>query len=398
MSETNISTAQSEYYKRPADERYESLTALVQASENDRKISHEAIYNLRDLRAVTIGDRITEAGPATSEHSTVLLQSPKGQATFTHYSFGQLARTIGAPASYLRTLPPAVLADCLNYGLHDAAPVGTTANLLIRDDAAQPFPTVRACTSETYGRLWDARLYGELARHFGDGQQSNGGQWMTPPAWPGSLPSGNYRGDRDSFVIRVDGGSIVTDPSAQNNGPYLSLNDGHGNADAGQMYRGLMIRNSEVGHCSITIECVLYRFICGNHMIWGAIMDRQFRRRHVGTKISRDTMQELARMAYAFNTRSASTDEQIIRGLIEHEIAHTKEAVIDELRKMGASKEEATEAYATCEMKESASPRSFWGLAQGLTRNSQDSGYQDDRLKLDQLAALVMKRGALVTV
>lgn len=380
MRETNIATAQSEYYKRPADERFETLAGMIAAADLDRQQSHEAIYNLRDLRA-TAGSASTAPGTL---NAGLHLESPKGRASFTHYSFGQLARTIGAPAAYLRALPPQIAADCINHGLHDAAPIGTTANLLIRDDGTQDLPTVRACTSETYGRLWDSRLYGEMNRHFGDGISSNGGRWMTPPAWPGSLPSGQYRGDRDSFVIRVDGGSIVTDPSRS-----------QGSGDSGQMFRGIMVRNSEVGHCSISIECVLYRVICGNHMIWGAILDRTFRRRHVGTKITRDTMRELAELAYRFNQRAASTDEQIIRTLIDHEIAHTEKGVIDELMKMGATKADAQAAYTACTEQESASPRSFWGIAQGLTRTSQDSGYQDERLKLDQLAAAVIKKGAL---
>jgi hypothetical protein len=384
MRETNIATAQSEYYKRPADERFETLVGMIAAADLDRQQSHEAIYNLRDLRATVSGNLADRTIAEPLQPGTLLLASPKGTASFTHYAFGQLARTIGAPASYLRALPPQIAADCINHGLHEAAPIGTTANLLIRDDGNQDTPTIRACTSETYGRLWDSRLYGEMARHFGDGMHSNGGKWMTPPAWPGSLPSGQYRGDRDSFVIRVDGGSIVTDPSA-----------GNTSADGGKMYRGIMVRNSEVGHCSISIECVLYRYICGNHMIWGAILDRTFRRRHVGTKITQDTMQELATLAYKFNQRTASSDEQIIRTLIDHEIAHTEKGVIDALMKMGATKQDAQAAYTVCTEQESASPRSFWGIAQGLTRTSQDSGYQDERLKLDQLAANVIKRGAL---
>ena len=401
MSESNIATAQQEYYRRPADERFSSLADLIANAQAEKAQSQEAVYNLRDLRAVAIAPSTDgtirpqdTAHRATHETGgTVLLQSPTGmEASFTHYSFGQLARTVGAPASYLRTLPPSIAADAINYGLHDAAPFGQTANLLVRDDPSKPTPTIRACTSETYGRVWDASLYASLNRLFPDGGQSTNGQWMTPPAWPGSLPSGNYRGDRDSFVIRVDGGSIVTDPSAGAQANGLSPD---GNRDGREMYRGLLIRNSEVGHCSITIECVLFRYICGNHMLWGAIMDRQFRRRHVGAKITRDTMRELSDLAWKFNARSASQDQAIVRSLIDHEVAQTKEAVIDELRRMGATKEQASEAYATCEEKESASPRSFWGIAQGLTRSSQASGWQDDRLQLDQLAAQVLKKGAL---
>lgn len=382
MSETTIQTAAAEYARRPADERFPSLAALVAAGQYEKDHSVEKTYNLRDLRATAVVGPQLATEPRSRD--TVMLQSPKGIASFTHYSFGQLARTIGAPAGYLRTLPPAIAADAINYGL-DAAPYGTAANLLIKANGGTPI--VRAATSETYGRIWDANLYGELARHFGDGmttKSTSGGSWQSPPTWSGE-PAGQYRGDRDSFVIRIDGGSIVTDPSART---------GSAPDQAGQMYRGIMVRNSEVGHCSISIECVLYRYICGNHMLWGAIMDRTFRRRHVGTKITRDTMKELNELARKFNQRSASGDEQIIRSLIDHEIAHTQEAVIDELKKMGATKDQAAEAYATCEAKENASPRSFWGLAQGLTRISQDSGYQDDRLKLDQLAAAVIAKGA----
>lgn len=379
-----ISTAATEYYKRPADERFETFGAMIDAARADRQMSHEAHYNLRDLTAVAptwTPDEITAGAPP------LLLASPVGQATMTHYSFGQLMRSIGGSfprgTRLLRDLPPAIAAQAINHGLQEAAAVGTVANLLVRDDPAQDYPVARAATSETYGRVWDAQLYGEMDRHFGDGKSSNGGTWITPPAWPGSLPSGQYRGDRDSFVIRVDGGSIVTDPSLS------------GSGDGGQLYRGIMVRNSEVGHCSVTIECVLYRYICGNHNLWGAIIDQKFRRRHVGTKITRDVMSELASMAWKFNQRSAKQDEQIIRTLIDHEIAASKEAVIDELKKMGATKEQATEAYAACEQHEKCSPRSFWGIAQGMTRNSQESGHQDERLALDTLAAAVLKRGKL---
>ena len=387
MREGTITTAQSEYYKRPADERYPTVQALVDAAEYDRTHSAERVYNLRDLEAVTIdvpADRAARDLAGIASTTELRLQSPTGSATLTHYAFGQLARTIGAPASYLRTLPPELAAANLNHGLHDAAPVGTTANLLVKANGGTPI--IRACTSETYGRVWDGQLFGETLRHF---NPDTG--YTLPPTWDGK-PAGAYRGDRDSFLILINGGSIVLDPSLSN-ARVTSPAPGDG------MYRGIMLRNSEVGHCSITIETVLYRYICGNHCLWGAMIDRTFRRRHVGAKITRDTMAELNTLAWKWTRRAASDDERIIRGLIDHEIAHTKDAVIDELKKMGATKEQATEAYATCEIKEQASPRSFWGLAQGITRNSQESGYQDERLQLDQLAAAVLKRGAaLVTV
>jgi hypothetical protein len=60
---------------------------------------------------------------------------------------------------------------------------------------------------------------------------------------------------------------------------------------------------------------------------------------------------------------------------------------------MGATKESATAAYDACERTESASPRSYWGAAQGMTRVSQESGFQDERYALDRIAAAILAKG-----
>lgn len=386
-SNGNIDTAAREYANRPKDERFPSLAALVDHGVREKNLSAERTYNLRDLQIVTkYGATSDGTGPAAVAGDTLRLQSPKGTAKFTPWSFGQLCRTVGAPASYVRELPPAIAADALNFGLQDA-PHGTAANLLVRAPNGEPEPIVRACTSDSYGRLWDCELYGNIVNQI----TRHDSRWGLPPTWSGE-PAGAYAGDRDSFLIVTNGGSIVTDPSLSNRTTgYSQGNGGGGPADG--MYRGLLIRNSEVGACSVTIETILYRYICGNHMLWGAMTDSTFRRRHFGSHVLRDTVREIGRIAYQWADASPARDQAIIRGLIDHEIAHTKEAVIDELRAIGATKEQAEQAYALCEQHEGASPRSFWGAAQGLTRLSQASGWQDDRYQLDRIGAAVLARG-----
>jgi hypothetical protein len=128
-------------------------------------------------------------------------------------------------------------------------------------------------------------------------------------------------------------------------------------------------------------------------MLWGAVIDRSYRRRHVGTRVLRDVLREIGTTARQWIDRPASADEALIRSLMDLEVAQTREAVIDELRAMGASLADAQAAYATCEQQFDASPRSFWGLSQGLTKASQDSGYQDERLSLDVLAAKLLAKG-----
>lgn len=365
---STIMTASREYASRPPDERFASIADLVSDARKDKELSAERAYNLKDLAVVT-SDHV-----AGVPEGSLRLQSPRGLAKFSHWSFGQACRMIGAPAAYLRDLPPAIAAECLNFGLHDQ-PAGTTANLLVKANGGEPL--IRACTSDSYGRCWDADLYAAVAHQLTDRDPA----WQLPPVWGGGT-SGAYRGDRDSFLIVTNGGSIVTDPSLMN---------GDGN---GAMYRGIMIRNSEVGASSVVIETVLYRYICGNLMIWGAVYDSRFKRRHIGSHVTRDVIREIGRIAFNWAAASPERDRAIIRSLIDHEIAHTKEAVIDELMKMKATKEQATLAYERCEQTERVSPRSFWGVAQGLTRISQDETHQDERYELDKLAALVMARGA----
>jgi hypothetical protein len=381
--QNTIDIAAREYANRPPDERYDSPQAMLQAAEHDRQYSKEITYNTRDLTVVPVhrDGVVAVTGDGDSTDHSLRLQSPKGTAAFTHWSFGQLCRMLGAPASYLRDLPPAIAADALNFGLHEAIGHATDAKLLVKANGTAPI--IRACTSETYGRAWDAHLYGETLRVL------SAPTWDTPPTWDGK-PAGAYRGDRDSFLILVNGGSIVTDPSLRGSSYIAGAPSGSG-GDA--MYRGIMIRNSEVGACSIQIDLILFRYICGNHMLWGAMFDQRFKRRHVGENAARDAIRTVFGAARKWAESPASVDEQIIRGLISREIAHTRDAVVDELRAMGATRDQATAAYDRCEQTESASPRSFWGVAQGLTRISQDSGYQSDRLELDQLAMAVLTRG-----
>jgi hypothetical protein len=373
---SNLMEAARQYADRPKDERFPTPAAMLAAAQHDREYSRERTYNTKDLRVVTAS---TEFQPTPAE-STLQLQSPKGSADFTHWSFGQLCRFIGAPASYLRQLPPTIAADALNYGLQEQTDHATDARLLIKANGTAPI--VRAITSESYGRVWDAELYGAVAETIG---QSAG--WQAPPTWGGAEAEGCgwYRGDRDSFAILVNGGSIVNDPSGWDRAT--------GRSGDGSMYRGIMVRNSEVGHCSVWIDTILFRAICGNHILWGATFDQRFKRRHVGEHAKRDAIRTILQAARTFTQQGAAADEAIIRQLIDREIAHTAAAVIDELRGLGATKDQADAAVRACEQFESASPRSFWGVAQGMTRISQDSGYQDDRLQLDQLAAAILARG-----
>lgn len=367
----NITSASRQYATRPKDERFESIEKLIEAGQKDKDLCREKTYPLQSLSVV----------PSTGIEG-LHLQNQAGQtANFTNWSFGQLCRTVGAPANYLSKLPADIASKALNHSIQTTASIkgnieedkveSFDINLLLRANGGTP--TVRSFTSEKYGRLWDADFYNPILRNIVDKDS----RWTTPPTWSGEN-AGAYRGDRDSFVIITNGGSIVNDPSA---------------GEGGQLYRGLLLRNSEVGASAVVIERILFRYICGNHILWGAVIDETFSRRHIGKHVLRDTTKEIVAVAHAWANQSARRDEELVRSLISAEIAKTKEEVVKELRKLGSSKDAAESAYDKCVATENLSPRSFWGLAQGYTRLSQDSGYQDERFQLDQLAAKVLARG-----
>ena len=158
------------------------------------------------------------------------------------------------------------------------------------------------------------------------------------------------------------------------------------------MYKGLLVRNSETGRSSVFIDRILFRFVCGNLCLWGAVYDNRFRRRHVGTNVVRDVVREITRTAEQWTSQSDGKEQAIIDAITTHQLAGTKAGVIDELQKIGLTKRVATDAYERCEQTEPISPFTSWGIVQGLTRLSQDSGFQDQRVELDLLAAKVANR------
>lgn len=392
MSDRNLYMAARQYATRPPDERFDTLPALLAAARADADASVQALTTIDHLHA-----RPSDDG------AEVILNGRQNAAKLSNWSFGQLAAIGGAPGQYLRTLPAQLAADCLNYGIGARVSAAKLAadqarktykadpiQLLIRqspDAAAGVLPTVRAVTSEQYNRVFDADLVDPLIR-----LQEHDPRWQLPMTWEGTR-AGAYRGDRDLFVILTDGGSIVEDPTLRDGTPGAGGAAPGGNARA--MYRGVIVRNSEVGACSLQLHTILFRYICGNHIIWGVERHAQYRRRHVGAQTApeffaqlRDTLRNLA-------NRPASVDVEHVKALAAREPWQTKEHTVHALRAIGATEKQADAAYTAAEQYE-ANPRSVWGLMNGITRVSQSSEYSADRLALDLLALQLQKSYARV--
>ena len=82
----------------------------------------------------------------------------------THWSFGQLSSTVGAPAAYLRQLPAPLAAINLQYGLTSSR-TEQVKTLEIEDGRVE----LRAVTGPDYGRVFDHTLIEAVRLLAGNG-------------------------------------------------------------------------------------------------------------------------------------------------------------------------------------------------------------------------------------
>lgn len=149
MSTQTIATAQHEYYRRPADERYQTLPDMITAAQADKTLSREVAYNWRDLcwmpgatdtATDTAGMAGTDEQGLATDSRGLLLQSPKGTATLTHWAFGQACTMLQSPAAFLRDrVTPDIAAAVLNHRI-TSPPSGSTALPVPTAPTPSPMP------------------------------------------------------------------------------------------------------------------------------------------------------------------------------------------------------------------------------------------------------------------
>ena len=359
VSTVNAFTAHREWARRPPDERFQSVQALYEAA-RIRRIGTEE----RDVETVDVG---TEA---IAEDFIALRDGSDRPAALTHWSFEQLATIAGAPPKYLRTLPASIASAALNHGLRWQR---REQHQLFTDQAA-PW-TVRAITSPRYTRVH----HDELASRVLDLMASHPA-WHLPLGYKDGVwgaervPSGAYLGDRDMFLFLVDGNRDLEDPT---------------DTSRSGLFRGFILRNSDVGAAALTLDVFLFRVVCGNHIIWGFQHVAGFRRRHVGTSIQAAWSDSLASVRQALDADPSADRAKLLRASAQ-EIAPTRDGVIDVVTsRLDLPRKSASEAYGLAEQYET-NPRSVWGYVQGLTRLSQQTPWQDGRFALDRAASRLL--------
>lgn len=378
MGTVNLMAASNQWACRPADERFWTIDEMYRDAVERRVASRESADHLGGVRAEVFDGE-------------VVLRSRASLLAVTNYSFGQVCRSVGAPQGYVSGLSPTLAAQNLNYGLSRYD--GDESRLLVREGAGLP-SRLLAVTSLGYARVWNSEVIARLKPLIGDG-------WRVPPARPAGIntpgarpatkddligdddfslsvregdmiaPAGLYNGDRDMFAFMVKPGAF---------------DDGAGNP----VSRGFFCWNSEVGDRSFGVTEFAYEHVCGNHIVWGASDVVSTRVRHVGE--ARQRMVEiLDRMLLTGSSYDRGEMERRIRIARSLSLGKDRAAVIQrgatvtglsrKLVGLGFDAAEETRAI------HRANPATAWGLLQGLTRVSQNTGHQGKRDEIDRRAA-----------
>lgn len=380
----NLVQASRQWAERPADQRFWTLTELLNRTKTYAEESKVKELALSTCRVVP-----TDGGD-------LLLMGPTRQngAEFQHYAFGQFAGLCGAPAAYLRSLPAGLAADCLNDGL---SRIEGKQKLMFHINGGMH---LRCVTSDRYERIWNHEIASmALALEENEG-------WRTPPARPSGMEDGNTRiataddvlrnSTHPSLGIRVGDTIAPAGLYASDHDCFIfQVNEDRAidGGDGEQLYRGVFWSNSEVGAARFRATLFLYESVCGNHIVWGAKTLAEVTIRHTG-EARKMFMQAMAGVTDKMN-RQASEDTSRIRAAKMLELGPSKEKVIELVfgKALGLSKSECESAYVLAERYEDEhgnNPRSAWGFASGVTRLSQQK-YADQRDRMDRAAGKVLE-------
>jgi hypothetical protein len=356
----NLFTANRQWATRPDDEKFKTVEELYNAT--------KAYYETAKEQVVPIDSVRTEA----NNGDVTLIGKKNVPATFTHWSFGQLCARVGAPANYLRELPATLACQNLNHGLKEYTPADEVknVNLLFHSNGSL---LLRSFTSDKYTRIWNWEVAQRLL-----GLQQYGWNPAMPDINKGAFGEDKpplYASDHDLFVFLA--------------------NDNYRIAEAGNpdgLKRGTIVVNSEVGASSLKFMHFLYRGLCANHIIWGASKLTEIRVRHVGNAHERWGHYQAQLTEYLES--SATEQESKIAESKTIFLGTDKDAVLDKLfaqRSLGLSRKVLEAGFEAVNQEQDGSPRSVWGMVQGLTRYSQTLPYADERTAVDIAAGKLME-------
>ena len=372
-----VGRVSSEWFSRPADERYLSLSDLARSVRDRADRSRTRVVESALIHV--------EANRNDPERLALILPGTDTAIAPTHWSFGQLAGLVGAPAAYLRQLPAALAGINLQYGL--------TSN---RAEQIKTLETdggrmeLRAVTGPDYGRIFDAELVEAVQRIAGNGTGDT--RWKVPGVLDWSTGVYNprvditkdtttlYASDRDVFLFLVDDLNPIEAGRLPDGSPDL-------------YFRGFYCWNSEVGAKTLGMASFYLRAVCQNRNLWGVEDFEEITIRHSKYAANRFA-HEAAPALLNFANSSPLPFVNGIKAARERIVARTDEDRTDFLRRRGFSKAETGKIIDTVLAEEDRPPESIFDFVQGITAVARDKLHQDARLDMEAKAKKLLDRAS----
>ena len=372
-----IGRVSSEWFSRPNDERYLSLSELYASVKGRAERSRTRTVESAAIRV--------EAHRDDPENLALILPEAEAPVAPTHWSFGQLASLVSAPAAYLRQLPAPLAGINLQYGLtsHRAEQIKT---LETEDGRTE----LRAVTGPDYGRIYDHELVAAVQKIAGNGTGDT--RWKVPGTLDWSSGVYNpmvditkdtttlYASDRDVFLFLVDDMNPIEAGTLPDGSPDL-------------YFRGFYCWNSEVGAKTLGIASFYLRAVCQNRNLWGVEDFQEISIRHSKYAANRFA-HEAAPALTRFADSSPRPFVEGIRAARERIVAHSDDDRTDFLRKRGFSKAETARIVETVLAEEGRPPESVFDFVQGITAVARSKPQQDTRLEMEGKAKKLLERAA----
>lgn len=361
------STVSSQWYSRPGDARFLSLSELeTYTTKRSAKLVETVVAPSKINFQVRDGALVMEMGDA--------------QIHPTYSAFGQLCAYIHTPAGYMRTLSADLAAQCVNHGLKTAA-----------FDAMKMYHSTHqlvGATGENFGRIMDSSVVRAVRQIAGDGTGDT--NWKIP----GTISWGEgtynpyvditkdtttlYASDRDVFMFLVD------DTRPISIGKLAS-------GDDDLVFRGFYAWNSEIGGQVLGLSTFLLRGVCQNRNLWGVQDQVTFKIRHTrGAPLRFDQMFGAQLTSYA--EASTKPIEDKVAEAKRRVVAGTDEQRVEFLRKVGLTRVQAAAAIKRGVEEEGKPPSSIWDMTCAITALARYMPTTDTRVSLEKQAGLLMDR------
>ena len=365
----------SEWFSRPDDERYLSLTELYGALKRRAENATARTVESRDIRVEASRDNV--------EKLSLVVPGQEQPIAPTHWSFGQLCTLVSAPASYMRGLPAPLVGINLQHGL-----VSHRAELVKTLEAEDGRIELRAVTGPDYGRIWDHELVAAVMKIAGDGTGDT--MWKVPGVLDWTTMTHNpfvdvtkdtttlYASDRDVFLFLVDDTHPIEAGRLPSGEPDL-------------YFRGFYCWNSEVGSKTLGIASFYLRAVCMNRNLWGVEGFEEITIRH-----SKFAAQRFAHEAApALTSFANSSPAPFVAGIMaarDRVVARNDDDRERFLRKRGFSKAETAKIIETVLQEEGRPPESIFDFVQGMTAHARTRSHQDSRLELETKAKMLLEK------